>query len=113
MLKKKFRNKKIAPKLLEFKNNVKPRSENHRVMHVILQCIPIPVLLKINPNGRTVISLSIQKNVTMKSMYKIISEYLQTNLEIQGYQYMMKSSKMMISDQNHQTFLCNDPEVFE
>lgn len=26
---------------------------------------------------------------------------------------MMKSSKMMISEQNHQTFMCNDPEIFE
>lgn len=82
-------------------------------MHVILQCIPIIVLEKINPNGRVLISISVDKNISMKAMYKLLTEYLQNNLEAQGYSYMKSSSKMVLSEQNHESFMCKDPAIFE
>lgn len=113
ILKKQYRNKKVTPKQFEFNSQTKPWNIDHRVVHVILQCIPISVLQKIIPNGRVLISISVDKNITLKCLYKLLTEYLQDNLEVQGYSYMRSSSKMVLSDQNHESFMCKDPAIFE
>lgn len=113
-MKQKYKNTKIAPKQYEFnKNNVQQPLANQRTIYIVLHCIPIPLIKKINPSGKVLISLNVDKDLTIKSLFKVVTEYLKYNLEFNGYNYMKSSSKMIISEQNHQAFICNDPEIME
>ena len=55
----------------------------------------------------------VKKNLPIKALFRLITEELKANLEIEGLEYMVKSSKLVLSEQNHQIYMCNDPEVIE
>jgi len=70
-------------------------------------------LLKANPNERIVIPLAIDINEPVKSLFKHLTKYFRENLEREGFHYIKNSTKLNLSELNHQMFMCNDPDIFE
>jgi F0F1-type ATP synthase membrane subunit b/b' len=68
---------------------------------VIIQCIPLPVLLKASSNRRAVISLSVDKNEKLKGLLKLLTAKIQENLNDEGLEYIKNSTKLVLSELNH------------
>ncbi len=49
----------------------------------------------------------------MKQVYRALNQYFQDNLDQRGLFYIKKSTKLILSETNHQVFQCKDEQVFE
>jgi hypothetical protein len=71
----------------------------------------MPLVVKISPNHRAVISLSIDKTCSMKGVLRNLTTFFQSNMEMQEEKY--SNSKLILSENNHQLFMCKDAEILE
>ena len=70
-------------------------------------------MLKATSSNSMIIPIVIQKTDPIKNIFKQINLYFNDNLQQRGLYYMKDSTKLILSEQNHQIFQCKDEEIFE
>lgn len=78
--------------------------QTDRIIYVIIQCIPIPILLKTTNSRSLIIPISIDQRDPVKNLFKLINAYFQASLEQRGLTTWKNSTKLILSEQNHQFF---------
>ena len=92
----------------DFIDSVQMEKNGFRVIYVIINCIPVPIMLKATNSDSLIIPIVIEKSEPIKSIFKKINLYFSDNLQQRGLYFMKDSTKLILSDQNHQIFGCKD-----
>ena len=87
--------------------------QNERIIYVIPQCIPIPITLKTTNSRSLIIPISIDQREPIKNLYKHINKYFQETFDKRGLEAWKNSSKLIMSEYNHQLYQCTDEQIFE
>jgi hypothetical protein len=70
-------------------------------------------MLKATCTKSLIIPIVIQKTEPIKSILKQINLYFSDNLQQRGLYFMKDSTKIILSEQNHQIFQCSEEEIFQ
>ena len=80
---------------------------------MVIQCIPIPLIVKFTSSSSLIIPILLPGNVEVRRIYRELNTYIQNALDDQGLHSMKKSTKLRLSDKNHKLYSCSDEEIFE
>ena len=71
---------------------------NETLLFVIIQCIPVPIMLKITRLKSILIPIVVKRNITVKAFFKQLTEHVRREMELKGLEQMMANSKLIIND---------------
>jgi len=89
------------------------KEDGKRVLFAVIHCIPIPILRKATMSESLIIPVALDGNLRVKQVYRALNSYFQDNLDQRGLFFIKNSTKLILSDTNHQVFQCKDEQVFE
>jgi hypothetical protein len=80
--------------------------KNQRILYVIVQCFPISLIVRASQSRSLIIPLVLHNDALVKDVYQKLYDYFDTRLDAKGLYFIKNSSKLILSDKNHQIFEC-------
>lgn len=72
--------------------------EVNRLLYVIVQCIPIPLMRRFTKSDSIIVPILLKKQQTLKQVYKSVNTYLRDAIEERGLHSMRNSTKLILSE---------------
>ena len=69
-----------------------------RLFYVIIQCIPIPLMMKFTSSNSIIVPVVLKKQAPLKQLYKSMNSYLKDAIEDRGLDRMKHSTKLILSE---------------
>lgn len=73
-------------------------SKGFSLIYVIINCIPIPIMLKATSSESLIIPIVLQKTEPIKTIFKQVNLYFSDNLQQRGLWFMKDSTKLILSE---------------
>ena len=77
------------------------KREDRKLLLIIIQSIPIPILLRATSSESLIIPFVVEANSSLKDLFKVVNKYFKDNLDSRGLYFIKSNSKLIVSDQNH------------
>ena len=74
-----------------------PENQN-RLLYVIVQCVPIPLMKKITKSSSIIVPVLLKKQQNLKQIYRSVNGYMKEAIEDRGLHQMKNSTKLILSE---------------